>query len=66
MSISESDYKKMKSKMGKLEKEAETIGNRIEPYWDSKTKKLKADAPENIKKDYQRFLEIVKELSADY
>ena len=68
MSITESEYKKInpKKKYAKLEKEAEEIGKRIEPYWDSKTKKIKPDSPESVKKDFQRLQEIFEEMSTDY
>ena len=62
---SEKEYKDNQKKMQKLQKEAETLGKRIEPYWDSKTKGIKKDAPDDVKKDYERFLEIFEELETD-
>ena len=68
MSATESEYKKLTSKkrISALQKEAETIGRRIEPYWDSNTRKIKQDAPESAKKDYKRLQEIFEILSTDY
>lgn len=62
---SEKEYKEHQKKNQAKEKEIEQLGEKLEPYWDSKTKKLKPDAPEEIKKDYERFLQLFEELTTD-
>ncbi|MBQ6503135.1 MAG: hypothetical protein IJI57_04380 [Flexilinea sp.] len=66
MSISEQEYKKMEKDQKKYEKELDILGNRIQPYWDSKTRKIKENAPESIKKDYERFLELFDKVMTKY
>ena len=59
--MNEAEYKKQKKEDAANEKELEMLGKRIEPYWDKKAHDLKKDAPEEIKKDYKRFLELFDE-----
>lgn len=43
--------------------EIKTLMNRIEPYWDKKTKGIKESAPEGIKKDLKRLMKLLNEMS---
>lgn len=57
---------KIKTEQNTKQKELDVLGKRIEPYWDEKTKSLKKDAPDSIKKDYKRFLELFDQVTTKY
>ena len=64
--ISEKEYDKWEKTNKKNKQEFDQLSKRIEPYWDNKTRTLKKDAPEDIKKDYKRFVQLFNELSTQY
>ena len=61
--VSEKDYEKEEKAKSGMWKKMKELGKRLEPYWDKKTRKIKENAPESIKKDYELFLEMFDELS---
>lgn len=56
--VSEKDYEKQNKAHEKSYSEFKKLAKRIEPYWNEKTGKLSDDAPDSIKSDYKRFLEL--------
>ena len=59
--IEEKNYNKKDD--GSKREEIKTLMNRIEPYWDNKTKGVKESAPDAIKKDLKRLMKLLNEMS---